>query len=68
NSKIEKSLNRKHKPHYIGQFEVNRQTQGGSYVLKELDGTFIHKGVAAFRLYPYLDRDSPMPEKLSPKD
>ncbi|KZP17248.1 hypothetical protein FIBSPDRAFT_747428 [Athelia psychrophila] len=68
NSKIEKSLNKKHKPRYIGPFEVDRRRQGGSYVLKELDGTFIRKSVAAFRLYPYLDRTSPMLKKLSPKN
>lgn len=68
NSKIDKSLNKKHKPRYLGPFEVDRRTQGGSYVLKELDGTFIRKGVAAFRLYPYIDRNSPIIEKISPKD
>ncbi|KZP15611.1 hypothetical protein FIBSPDRAFT_749873 [Athelia psychrophila] len=68
NSKIEVTLNKKHQPRYLGPFEVDRRTKGGSYVLKELDGTFIRKGVAAFRLYPYIDRNSPMLKKLSPMD
>lgn len=58
NTMIEKELNRKTKPRYLGPFEVDRRTKGGSYVLKELDGTILRQGVAAFRLYPYLKRNS----------
>ena len=49
-------LNRKTKPRYLGPYEVCRRTQGGSYVLKELDGTILRQGVAAFRLLPYVSR------------
>lgn len=56
NKEIEYSLDRKHKPRYLGPFEVERQTRGGSYVLKELDGTIWRQGVAAFRLVPYISR------------
>ncbi|EIN03270.1 hypothetical protein PUNSTDRAFT_24201, partial [Punctularia strigosozonata HHB-11173 SS5] len=49
----EKSHNRKSKPRYLGPFEVIGQSKGGSYVLRELDGTFIRQGVAPFRLLPY---------------
>ena len=47
-------------------FEVVRQTAGGSYVLKELDGTISKRGVAAFRLLPYHSRDGKpiLPDKL----
>lgn len=38
--------------------EVDRRTKGGSYVLKEMDGTILRQGVAAFRLYPYIERGS----------
>ena len=58
NTQIEKELNRKSKPRYIGPFKVIRKTQGGSYILSELDGTISKRGIAAFRLrmyYPRLD-------------
>jgi len=44
---------------------VDRRTKGGSYVLKEMDGTFLRQGVAAFRLYPYIGRNSPILETLA---
>lgn len=60
NSVIEKSLNRKTFPRYLGPYEVVRKTMGGSYVLQELNGSMIRQGVAASRLLPYrprLDKD-----------
>jgi transposase InsO family protein len=63
NSRVEKELDRKTKPRYIGPFEVIRRTKGGSYVLKELDGTLSRRGIAAFRLLPYHSRDG---QPLSP--
>ena len=57
NSRIEKELNRKTKPRYLGPFEVVRQTRGGSYVVRELDGSTRSQGVAAFRMLPYYPRD-----------
>jgi transposase InsO family protein len=56
NSEQETRLNRKTKPRYLGPYEVCRRTKGGSYVLKELDGSILHEGVAAFRLLPYISR------------
>jgi len=53
NSQVEKELDWKSKPRYLGPYEVVRHTQGGSYVLKEMDGTISARGVAAFRLIPY---------------
>jgi len=53
NSRVEKELDRKTKPRYLGPFEIVRCTQGGSYILKEMDGTISRRGVAAFRLLPY---------------
>jgi hypothetical protein len=35
---------------------VCRRTKGGSYVLRELDGSILHEGVAAYRLLPYVSR------------
>jgi len=37
NSRVEKELDRKMKPHYLGPFKIVRCTQGGSYILKEMD-------------------------------
>ena len=48
NSQIEKELDCKSKPRYLGPFEVVRHTQGGSYILKKMDGTISAQGVAAF--------------------
>jgi transposase InsO family protein len=62
NSKVKDELDRKYKPRYLGPFIVVRRTQGGSYILKELDGTISRRGVAAFRLLPYFSRSGePIP-------
>jgi len=68
NTAIEKELNRKTKPRYLGPYEIDRHTKGGSYVLKEMDGTILRQGVAAFRLYPYLKRDSETLSSLNDDD
>ncbi len=51
-------------PHYLGPYEVAWKTCGGSYKLKELDGAFLKKNVAAFWLYPYITRNSTEFQKL----
>ncbi|KZT31000.1 hypothetical protein SISSUDRAFT_1038766, partial [Sistotremastrum suecicum HHB10207 ss-3] len=62
NSPIEDELDRKHKPRYMGPYTVERQTQGGSYVLSEQNGAISRRGVAAFRLLPYHSRTfQPLP-------
>ncbi|KZP28136.1 hypothetical protein FIBSPDRAFT_948028 [Athelia psychrophila] len=68
NSKDDMSLSKKTLKRYLGPFEIDRRTRNGAYVLKELDGTYIRTAVAAFRLFPYLDRKSPLIEQLSPKN
>lgn len=50
------SLTKKTAPRYLGPFVVERRTRGGSYILRELDGTLSRRGIAAFRLLPYLKR------------
>jgi RNase H-like domain found in reverse transcriptase/Integrase zinc binding domain len=65
NSRVEDELNKKSKPRYLGPYEVVRQTRGGSYVLKELDGTVSRRGVAAFRLLPYHSRNG---KPINPND
>jgi hypothetical protein len=58
NTRIEKELNRETKSQYLGPFIVEQQIKGGSYVLKEMNGVLSKYGVAAFRLVPYISRDS----------
>lgn len=58
NNAVEKELDRKTKDRYIGPYEVVRRTEGGSYILKEMNGIVSRRGVAAFRLIPYISRDA----------
>ena len=56
NKAVESSADRKQYPRYLGPFQIIRQTKGGSYVVAELDGAIWRKGVAAFRLLPFISR------------
>ena len=56
NTAIEKSLNRKMKPRYLGPYLVVARNRGGAYVLSELDGAVFDRPIAAFRVLPYLAR------------
>jgi hypothetical protein len=53
NSRIKRELNRKTKPRYIGPCKVIKKTLGGSYALKELDGTPLARGIPVFCPLPY---------------
>ena len=64
NTRVEKELNRKTKPRYLGPFEVVRRTPSGSYILKELNGSVIRESVAAFRVIRYYPRNEV--EKIIP--
>ena len=52
-------------PRYFGPYEVVRQTKGGSYILKEMDGTLFANTVAAFRIIPYITRPHSELQKLT---
>jgi hypothetical protein len=58
NTQIEKALNRKMRPRYLGPLIVVAQNFGGAYVLCELDGAVLHRPIAAFHILPYLARKS----------
>ena len=59
NTRVKMELNRKTKPRYLGPYVIIRRTQGGSYVVSELDGSISKIRVAAFRLIPYFPRSDP---------
>ena len=56
NNPIENSVSIEHKTanRHMGPYQVIRQTQGGSYVLAEMDGSLLQHHVAAYRLIPYI--------------
>ena len=56
NTAIEKSLNRKMRPRYLGPFVVLSCNRGGAYIVSEIDGTVLDRPIAAFRVAPYLAR------------
>ncbi|KAI0323303.1 hypothetical protein GY45DRAFT_1349828 [Cubamyces sp. BRFM 1775] len=56
NSARDAGLSGKYTPRYTGPYVIDRITKGGAYVLRELDGTFLRQGFAAFRLLPYRPR------------
>ena len=58
NTRIEKSLNRKMRPRYLGPYVVLSRNRGGAYIICDLDGSVFDRPVAAFRLLPYLARSS----------
>jgi hypothetical protein len=63
NTQIEKSLNRKMHPRYLGPLIVICWNLGGAYILSELDGTVLYQPIAAFQLLPYFPRKAiPLPE------
>ena len=50
------SIERKTADRYMGPYMVNRRTEGGTYILTEMDGTLLKRKIAAFHLIPYIKR------------
>ena len=53
NMKIEKSLNWKMHPWYLGPLIILSRNRGGAYIVCELNSTVYHWPIAAFHLIPY---------------
>jgi hypothetical protein len=63
NTAIEKSLNRKMRPRYLGPLVVVSRNRGGAYIICELNGAVFDRPIAAFRVIPYFARRSlPLPD------
>ena len=48
------SIEQKTADRYMGPYMVNHRTEGGTYILTEMDSTLLKHKIAAFHLIPYI--------------
>ncbi|EJU02689.1 hypothetical protein DACRYDRAFT_32542, partial [Dacryopinax primogenitus] len=53
NTQIEKELDQKSKPQFLGPMVVVTHTARGSYVIANLDGAILKAQIVQFQVYPY---------------
>jgi hypothetical protein len=53
NTAIEKALNCKMHPQYLGPLIVLSRNKGGTYIIAELDGSILDQPIAVFQVIPY---------------
>jgi hypothetical protein len=62
NTAVEKSLDHKMCPRYLGPYIVISRNTGGAYILAKLNSTILKNTIGAFRVIPYHSRKSiPLP-------
>jgi hypothetical protein len=62
NTAIEKSLDHKMRPRYLGPYIVISHNTGGAYILAKLDSTVLKNTIGTFRVIPYHPRKAiPLP-------
>jgi len=65
NTQVEKALNCKMRPRYLGPLIIVSCNYGGTYIICELDGSVLHRPIAAFCVIPYFARKSiPLPDNF----
>jgi hypothetical protein len=67
NTAVEKSLDRKMHPRYLGPYIIISRNTRGAYILAELDGTILKNTIGAFVSYPTTPANpSPFPMSSTP--